>query len=231
MNVSRGLLRVVSVARLELLRLFRDPSLIAMWVAIFLPPLVAMPMLGGGAVHLLGLTGLLIPMAVGKNWGSDVESGALGVMSVRSASGVFELILARALVYVLVIVISATPCLLVARVGLIEGAFVLLLLVELALLGQFLATVLRSQQAGWLPLFVAIFGAWVPFSVVTTRGDGHVPMLLKATMAAAIPHLALRQQVFSLPQATLAVTAMAVSWLVGTCVGRRLVVRRQGSQS
>lgn len=207
-----------SLFRLELVRTRRDATLMIMWGAIFLLPLFSSLMLTGGAIHLLGLTGLLLPMWVGRDWGADVESGALGVIGLRMPAGPLTLLVGRALVYASMIFITAVPCLAIGRVSWLEGIFVTSHLMELTFLGLFLSTILRSQQAGWIPLFAAIFGVWLPFASIQTRlVEATMPSLLKLAMLAFVPHLGVKQGIFSLETSAIGTAFLALLWLIGAC--------------
>jgi hypothetical protein len=158
---------------LDVLRLTRDLKSVVALLAIISVP-VAGAMYGANAFHLHAAMSLFLPVLVGWSWGRDLSAGTLAPLAYGAIRPV-SLLGSRFAAFALAALMGHLIAALASRGEPIEACAAIVFAMHMLLLGFFLATICRSAEVGWLPLFAAFAGVWLPVVSTMKRTGGDVP--------------------------------------------------------
>jgi hypothetical protein len=144
--------------RLDFLRLFRDPKLVVVLAAILGTSLFAAEVRD----LLTNVALLFLPVLVGWSWGADFETGALVPMAL-AGNGPLRFFFVRLAVLLGSSLLAVLPTLLDPQASWFSRACIVGGVASELLLGFLLITATRNSHAGWIPIFLAIGGVFLPW--------------------------------------------------------------------
>jgi hypothetical protein len=174
---------------LELLRLTRDVKVVVGFVVVLSIPVIG-ALYGANPLQLQMLASLFLPVLVGWSWGGDLAAGTLaplayGVMAPSS------LLATRSAVFAVPTLLGQAIAALAFRGAPLDIFAALAFAMHVLLLGFLLSSVFRSAEVGWLPLFAAFAGVWLPIVSTMKRSGGEIPQhWLHALAILFVPGLA-----------------------------------------
>ena len=199
------------LVRLELVRLRRDARAIAALAAVFAAPLFA-PLAGGSAVRTQMLTALFLPVIIGWTWGNDLASGRLVPLALSRFSPA-RLMAARIAAFGGIALLASVGAAIASHAAVDEAGVLILFVLQLTVFAFALITALRSAEAGWIPLFVAFAGVWLPMLAIMKRSGGAMPQRwLHWLTAMLLPQFAMELEFYLARQLMLIYAVLAAAW-------------------
>jgi hypothetical protein len=198
--------------RLDLLRVLRDPKLVVLFAAIFGTSLFASEV----RELLTNIALLFLPVLVGWSWGADLEAGALVPMAL-AANDRLRFFFVRLAVLLGISLIAVLPILLDPEASWFSRACIAGEVAAQLLLGFLLVTATRNSHAGWIPIFLAIGGVFLPW-VRMMRADvsAHPPWWLWLLGSTMFPSWSANLVPGSRPRVLLILFAASVLFAAGT---------------
>lgn len=204
---------LLTLFRLDLCRLVRDVKVVVFLIAIFAVPLFAAKS-GLSAAKTEMLTALFLPVLVGWCWGRDMSSGRLIPLALARASPT-ALLISRVVALAGVALVGVAIVSLVSRGPEGETLLMLLFTTHTLLFGFFLVTLFRSGDVGWVPIFLAFAGVWLPIVYTMKETGGTVPQpWLRWITATILPQFALDLQFNSGAELAALFACLSPLWLV-----------------
>jgi hypothetical protein len=202
-------------------RLGRDPKMWIFFVAIFGIPLVAASAgLSAAKTEMLGA--LFLPVLVGWSWGRDLSSGQLVPIALAGA-GPYRLFFVRFVTIGAVTAIGMSAVAVLGRTSTDETLLMALFTSHILLLGFALVTLSRSGDVGWLPVFVAFAGVWLPILFTMKRSGpmANPPALVLWLASALLPQVSMDLQLLSTKRLIILFAVLGPVWLAVTLLALR----------
>jgi len=189
-------------------------------VTIFAAPLfAALAGLSAAKTEMLGA--LFLPVLIGWSWGRDVSSGRLVPLALAGA-GATMLLFVRLAAFAITALLGVVTVALAARTSASEMSLMTLFTAHILVLGFLLVTLFRSGDAGWVPLFVAFAGVWLPLVYAMKQTGGAVEQVwLRWLTAAFLPQFALDLRIYSVEHLQVLLAALSLLWLALISVAAR----------
>lgn len=200
-----------SFLRLDLVRLARDVKSVAALAAILGVPVVG-ALYGVSALPLHMTMSLFLPVLAGWSWGGDLAAGTLAPLA-YSAIAPSSLLATRCAAFALPILIGHGLAALAFRSDPMAALAALVFAMHVLLFGFLLSTLSRSAEVGWLPIFIAFAGVWLPTVSIMKRTGGEIPQGWLHVLAVLFaPSIATSLGFASLRGAMLVHLAAALLW-------------------
>jgi hypothetical protein len=196
---------------LDLRRLMRDPKTVVAFIVVLSVPVIG-TLYGANLLQLQMMMSLFLPVIVGWSWGGDLAAGTLAPVAygaIRPPS----LLATRSAAFLLPTLFGYAIAALSCRSDAMETLAALAFAIHLLLLGVLLSSLFRSAECGWLPLFVAFAGVWLPIVSIMKRSGGEIPQpWLHALAVLFAPSIATSLGFASIKGAMLVHLAAALLW-------------------
>jgi hypothetical protein len=207
--------------RVDAKRLLRDPKMWMFLVSIFgIPFFAASAGLSAAKTEMLGA--LFLPVIVGWSWGRDLSSGRLVPIALAGA-GPHGLLFVRLVTIGAVTAIGVSAVAVLGRTSMDETLLMALFTSHILLLGFALVTLSRSGDVGWLPVFVAFAGVWLPilFTMKRLGAMADPPAVVRWLASALLPQVSMDLQLASTKRLTILFGVLGPLWFVVTLLALR----------